>query len=102
MPASGRHGGWAPPGLGPRLAPMLLPSPFCPLTAAALACRIAGLKATVLLLLTLLIKAKIQIKTASAVGFFLLAVQTLAFLGLAGVALTGAVLAYPRRQARSA
>lgn len=60
---------------------MFLPSPFCPLTAA----KIAGLQATVLLLLTLLIKAKIQIKAASALGLFLLALQTMVFLAAAGV-----------------
>ncbi len=60
---------------------MLLPLPPCPLLSAA---RIAGLQATVLLLLTLLIKAKIQIKAASTVGWILLALQTLVFLGVVG------------------
>jgi len=46
-----------------------------PLTAASL----LGLKATVLLLITLLIKARIQIKLASALGLFLLALQTCCF-----------------------
>ncbi len=45
---------------------MLLPCPLCPLIAA----KIAGLQAIVLLLLTLLIKARIQIKAASALGLF--------------------------------
>jgi hypothetical protein len=40
--------------LGHRFSSILLSSPFCPLTAA----KIAGLQATVLLLLTLLIKAR--------------------------------------------
>ena len=59
---------------------MLLLTPLCPLTAA----RLLGLKATVLVLITLLIKAKIQIKFASALGLFLLALQTLLFLAAAG------------------
>jgi hypothetical protein len=59
---------------------MLLLTPPCPLTAA----RLLGLKATVLLLITLLIKARIQIKLASALGLFLLALQTLLFLAAAG------------------
>jgi hypothetical protein len=77
---------------------MLIPPPLCPFTAA----RIAGLQATVLLLLTLLIKAKVQIKAASALGLFLLALQTLVFLAAAGalglVAIGGAamVLSRPR------
>ncbi|MCP9785270.1 hypothetical protein [Cyanobium sp. N5-Cardenillas] len=75
---------------------MLLPSPLCPLTAA----RIAGLQATVVLLLTLLIKARVQIKAASALGLFLLALQTLVFLAAAGglglVALGGLGLALTR------
>jgi len=58
----------------------LLLTPPCPFTAA----RLLGLKATVLLLITLLIKAKIQIKLASALGLFLLALQTLLFLAAAG------------------
>lgn len=60
---------------------MLLP---CPLLSAA---RIAGLQATVLLLLTLLIKARIRIVAFSALGFTLLLLQTLVFLALAGGAL---------------
>ena len=59
---------------------MLLLSPFSPFTVA----KIAGLQATVLLLITLLIKAQVQIKAASALGFFLLALQTLVFLAAAG------------------
>ncbi|MCP9932642.1 hypothetical protein KBZ08_01805 [Cyanobium sp. Candia 9D4] len=75
---------------------MLLPPPLCPFTAA----RIAGLQATVLLLLTLLIKARVQIKAASALGLFL---QTLVFLAAAGalglVAIGGAALALTRPRA---
>ena len=83
---------------------MLLPNPFCPLGAA----KIVSLQATVLLL-GLLIKAKIQIKTFSALGLVLLLLQTLVFLaaggalslaGLAGLAAISAGL--QRRQAASA
>jgi hypothetical protein len=81
---------------------MLLPPLFCPFTAA----RIAGLQATVLLLLTLLIKARVQIKAASALGLFLLALQTLVFLAAAGtlglVAIGGAALAMNRSQTSEA
>jgi hypothetical protein len=81
---------------------MLLPSPLCPLTAA----KIAGLQATVLLLLTCLIKARIQIKAASALGLFLLALQTLVFLAAAGAlglaALGGVAFALNRRQKQAA
>ena len=81
---------------------MLLPSPFCPLTAA----KIAGLQATVLLLITLLIKARVQIKAASALGLFLLALQTLVFLAASGAlglaALAAGAFALNRRQAQVA
>jgi hypothetical protein len=55
-------------------------NPFCPFSTA----RILALRATVLLLLTLLIKAKLQIKAASALGLFLLLLQTLVFLAISG------------------
>lgn len=81
---------------------MLLPFPHCPLTAA----KIAGLQATVLLLLTLLIKARVQIKAASALGLFLLALHTLVFLAVAGplglAALGGVAFALNRRQPQPA
>ncbi|MDI9406365.1 MAG: hypothetical protein QM522_06615 [Chitinophagaceae bacterium] len=51
--------------------------------------KLLALKATVLLLLTLLIKARVQIATASAIGFLLLLLQTLVFLAIS----TGLVLA---------
>jgi len=60
----------------------LLLNPFCPFSSA----QILGLKATVALLLTLLIKAKIRITAFSALGIFLLLLQTLVFLA-AGAAL---------------
>jgi hypothetical protein len=81
---------------------MLPPSPFFLLKAA----KIAGLQATVLLLLTLLIKARIQIKAASALGLTLLALQTLLFLAVAGplglAALGGLAFALNRRQGQAA
>ncbi|MCT0224924.1 hypothetical protein [Synechococcus sp. CS-1328] len=81
---------------------MLLPNPLCPFTAV----RIAGLQATVLLLLTLLIKSRIQIKAASALGVFLLALQTLVFLAASGAlgiaALAAGVVAFSRRQPQAA
>ena len=81
---------------------MLPPSPFCLLKAA----KIAGLQATVLLLLTLLFKARIQIKAASALGLTLLALQTLLFLAVAGplglAALGGLAYALNRRQGQAA
>jgi hypothetical protein len=58
----------------------MLFNPFCPLSAA----RVVALKATVLLLLTLLIKAKIRIAAFSALGVVLLLLQTLVFLALGG------------------
>ncbi|MCP9848846.1 hypothetical protein [Cyanobium sp. Morenito 9A2] len=72
---------------------MLLPSPFVPLAAAALMAKIAGLQATVLLLLTLLLKARIQIKAASALGLTLLALQTLVFLVAGGTLALGSLAA---------
>jgi len=82
-----------------RCPPPMLP---CPFTAA----KIAGLQATVLLLLTLLIKARIQIKTASAIGFALLALQTLVFLAAAGAlglaTLGGVAYALNRRPTQAA
>jgi hypothetical protein len=84
---------------------MLLPNPFCPLAWPLSAAKIAGLQATVLLLLTLLIKARIQIKAASAVGFALLALQTLVFLAAAGalglLAVGGAAVALNRRSVQT-
>jgi len=80
---------------------MLLPGTLYPLTAA----KVAGLQATVLLL-TCLIKARIQIQAASALGLFLLAVQTLVFLTAAGAlglaALGGVAFALNRRQTQAA
>ena len=55
-------------------------NPFCPLTTA----KVLALKATVLLLLTLLIKARVQIVAGSAVGIALLLLQVLVFLAVSG------------------
>ncbi len=63
----------------------MLLNPFCPLSSA----KVLALKATVLLLLTLLIKAKIRITAFSALGIVLLLLQTLVFLAVSG----GVVLA---------
>ena len=57
-------------------------------------------------LLTLLVKARIQIKAPSALGLFLLALQTVVFLAVAGglglAAVGGGALAFQRRQAQPA
>jgi hypothetical protein len=58
----------------------VLLNPFCPLTTA----KVLALKATVLLLLTLLIKAKVQIVAGSALGIALLLLQALVFLAVSG------------------
>jgi hypothetical protein len=58
----------------------VLLNPLCPFSTA----KVLALKATVLLLLTLLIKAKIRITAFSALGFCLLILQTLVFLAISG------------------
>jgi len=58
----------------------VLLKPFCPLTTA----KVLALKATVLLLLTLLIKARVQIVAGSALGIALLLLQVLVFLAVSG------------------
>ena len=58
----------------------MLLNPFCPLTTA----KVLALKATVLLLLTLLIKARGQIVAGSALGMALLLLQVLVFLAVSG------------------
>jgi len=76
----------------------MLLNPFYPLSSA----RILGLKATVALLLTLLIKAKIRITAFSALGIFLLLLQTLVFLAAGGglvLAVGGAAL-FAKQQRR--
>ncbi|MEB3320796.1 MAG: hypothetical protein VKI63_07650 [Cyanobium sp.] len=64
----------------------MLLNPFFPFTSA----RVLALKATVLLLLTLLIKARVRIAAFSALGFFLLLLQTLIFLVISGGLVLGA------------
>jgi hypothetical protein len=66
-------------------------NPFILLTPA----KVLALKATLLLLLTLLIKARIRITAFSALGIVLLLLQTLVFLAVSGglvLAAGGAVL----------
>lgn len=58
----------------------MLVNPFCPLSTA----KVLALKATVLVLLTLLIKAKIRITAFSALGVLLLLLQTLVVLAIGG------------------
>ncbi|MGB5136352.1 MAG: hypothetical protein WBN89_14395 [Prochlorococcaceae cyanobacterium] len=76
----------------------MLPNPFCPLTGT----QILALRATVLLLLTLLIKARVRIAAFSTLGIVLLALQTLLFLAVSGtVAIAGAAaLLYTGQQRR--
>jgi hypothetical protein len=78
----------------------MLLNPFCPLTTA----KVLALKATVILLLTLLIKAKVRITAFSALGVFLLMLQTLVFLSLsAGLVLAaGGAALYTAQQRKPA
>jgi hypothetical protein len=69
------------PGWGdPPDRPVVVLNPFCLLTEA----RLVALKATVLLLLTLLVKAKIRIVAFSTLGIVLLLPQTLLVLAFSG------------------
>jgi len=76
----------------------MLLNPFCPLTTA----KALALKATVLLLLTLLIKAKIRIAAFSTLGIVLLLLQTLVFLAISGglVLAAGGAALYATQQRR--
>jgi hypothetical protein len=78
----------------------MLLNPFCPFSAS----KVLALKATVLLLLTLLIKAKVRITAFSALGFTLLLLQTLVFLAAGGALalVAGAAGFYVMQQRRSA
>ena len=58
--------------------PAVVLNPFCSLTTA----KMLALKATLLVLLTRLIKAKVRISAFSALGFFLLMLQTLLVLAV--------------------
>lgn len=64
--------------------------------------KVLSLKATVLLLLTLLIKARVQIVAGSAIGIFLLLLQTLVFLAISGglVLAAGGAAFYATQQRR--
>ena len=76
--------------------PVLL-NPFCPFSTT----KVLSLKATVLLLLTLLIKARVQIAAGSALGISLLLLQTLVFLAISGglvLAAGGAALVATQRR----
>ncbi|WP_411867547.1 hypothetical protein [Vulcanococcus limneticus] len=77
----------------------MLLNPFCPISTA----KVLALKATVLLLLTLLIKARVQILTGSALGILLLLLQTLVFLAISGglVLAAGGAAVYASQQRRS-
>ena len=83
---------------GSHVHPVLL-NPFCPLSTA----KALSLKATLLLLLTLLIKARVQIVAGSAIGIFLLLLQTLVFLVISGglVLAAGGAAFYSTQQRRT-
>ena len=76
----------------------MLLNPLCPFSTA----KVLALKATVLLLLTLLIKARVQVVTGSAIGIFLLILQTLVFLAISGglVLAAGAAAIYSTQKHR--
>jgi hypothetical protein len=78
----------------------VLLNPFSPFSTA----KVLALKATVLLLLTLLIKARVQIVAGSALGILLLLLQTLVFLAIsAGLGLVaGGAALYVSQQRRPA
>ena len=73
---------------------------FCPFSTA----KVLALKATVLLLLTLLIKSRVQIAAGSALGIFLLLLQTLVFLAISGglVLAAGGAAVYATQRRRPA
>jgi len=78
----------------------VLLNPFFPFSTA----KLVALKATVLLLLTLLIKARVQIAAGSALGIALLLLQTLVFLTISGglVLAAGGAALYATQQRWSA
>ena len=78
----------------------MLLNPFFPFSTS----KLLALKATVLLLITLLIKARIQIAAGSAIGIVLLLLQTLVFLAISGglVLAAGGAALYATQQRRSA
>ena len=74
----------------------MLLNPFYPFTTA----KVLALKATILVLLKLVIKARVQIVAGSALGIALLLLQTLVFLAVSGglVLAAGAAAIYTRQQ----
>jgi hypothetical protein len=78
----------------------VLLNPVCPFSTA----KLVALKATVLLLLTLLIKSRVQIATGSAVGIVLLLLQALVFLAISGglVLAAGGAALYTTQKRRPA
>ena len=82
----------------------MLLNPFCPLFFPSSTARVLALKATVIVLLTLLIKAKVRITAFSALGFFLLMLQTLVFLAVSGgiVLAAGGAALYAAQQRKGA
>lgn len=86
--------------MGARHGLAVLLNPFCPLSTA----KVLALKATVVLLLTLLTKARVQIAAGSALGIALLLLQTLVFLAVSGglVLAAGGAALYATQQRRSA
>lgn len=82
----------------------MLLNPFCPFASPFSAAKVLALKATVIVLLTLLIKAKVRITAFSALGFFLLMLQTLVFLAVSGgiVLAAGGAALYAAQQRKGA
>ena len=83
-----------------RNIPLILPfNPFCPISAA----KVAGLKATVSLLLLLLLKSKLLRIKMSLLGSFLGFALVVSFLLTTGVltVITGGAVAYAAMQNRS-
>ena len=78
---------------------MLLPNPFCPISAA----KIAGLKATVTLLLVLLIKSKLLRVKMSLLGSFLGLIMLTGFLLSTGVLtlVAGGAVAYAASRSKA-
>jgi hypothetical protein len=85
-----------------RFCYVFVPSPSCPLNAP----KVAGLLATVLLLLFILFKPRIQSRVASALGLFLLASQTFVCLAATGdqdrAAIAARAFALHHRQTQAA
>ena len=82
----------------------MLLSPFCPLFGPVNTTKVLALKATVIVLLTLLIKARVRITAFSALGVVLLMLHTLLFLAVSGgfVLAAGAAALYAAQQRKGA